>query len=386
MKRFIPFLFLATTAHASFCGGYSFQRIVTISTASQSVVENETNFPVIITTNDVTLSTTSGTGHLANSNGFDLIFSTDTSCNFMMNWDTETINNTGTNNLNVWINVPVLSTNTIIGTTFYMTYGNAGITTYQGHSTATWDSNFLGVWHMPNGTALDIKDSTANGFGGTNFGPCTATTGQIDGGNACAGGNFISTTLTNVLLNMTACTWFKTTTSLAAQRLIDKNYAGGFWVGENVDTPSDTLWGGGFEHASDPYGVYVTLSPDNTWHMICGRLSGGSGGTWTIIGDGGAVTASESLGYINTDTTALAIAATAAAASGFNGSEDEIEISNIGRSNGWIQDAYNNQKNSTTFSVIGAEQGGTVAVLPSNTFMSIKGGKFNIKGGKVTIK
>ena len=73
-----------------------------------------------------------------------------------------------------------LTTATLISATFYMCYGNSGITTYQGSSANTWDSNFQSVWHFANGTNLSAKDSTSHAVNGT-ITAATATTGQIDG-------------------------------------------------------------------------------------------------------------------------------------------------------------------------------------------------------------
>ena len=40
--------------------------------------------------------------------------------------------------------------------------GNTGASA--GNNTAaTWDSNFVGVWHLKNSTTLDTNDSTSNG-------------------------------------------------------------------------------------------------------------------------------------------------------------------------------------------------------------------------------
>jgi hypothetical protein len=51
-----------------------------------------------------------------------------------------------------------------------------------------WDSNFKGVWHLPNGMTLTANDSTSNGNNGTISG-ATATTGEIGGGASFSGGS-----------------------------------------------------------------------------------------------------------------------------------------------------------------------------------------------------
>jgi hypothetical protein len=39
-------------------------------------------------------------------------------------------------------------------TVFYVCYGNASITTDQSTPTSVWDSDFLSVFHLPNGGSL----------------------------------------------------------------------------------------------------------------------------------------------------------------------------------------------------------------------------------------
>lgn len=47
-----------------------------------------------------------------------------------------------------------------------MYYGHVSIAN-QWNVTGVWDSNFKGVWHLPNGTALTALDSTSNALNGT---------------------------------------------------------------------------------------------------------------------------------------------------------------------------------------------------------------------------
>src|SRR5438552_1444892 len=68
-----------------------------------------------------------------------------------------------------------------------MYYGSSATANDQQSSTGTWDSNFKGVWHLPNGTTLTPNDSTSNSNNGTLVNTPTATSGQIDGG-----ANFVS--------------------------------------------------------------------------------------------------------------------------------------------------------------------------------------------------
>ena len=71
----------------------------------------------------------------------------------------------------------------------YIYYGGptAGTKTNQRKS-AAWNSNYIGVWHLPNGTTLTALDSTSNANNGTINGT-VAVVGKIDGAGNFDGSN-----------------------------------------------------------------------------------------------------------------------------------------------------------------------------------------------------
>jgi hypothetical protein len=83
--------------------------------------------------------------------------------------------------------IPTLSHTT--DTVIYLFYGNANITTSQEHKAGVWQNNYLGVWHLPNGSTLSANDSTGNGGNGTLENSPSATTGLIDGAAGFNGNN-----------------------------------------------------------------------------------------------------------------------------------------------------------------------------------------------------
>ena len=89
IKKLLAILLLAGPVHAV-CSGYTYQRALTVSSTSVTNVNGTiSNFPVLVTTTAVIYSTAAGTGEL--STGYDLTYSSDSACAFMLNWDTETI-------------------------------------------------------------------------------------------------------------------------------------------------------------------------------------------------------------------------------------------------------------------------------------------------------
>lgn len=88
--------------------------------------------------------------------------------------------------------------------------------------------------------------------------------------------------------DFTAMIRFKATdpTPVAYERLMDKRFTDGFWLGrENTVANS---WGGGVWEPNPPYGRFIELE-DGVWHHIVSRRRGT---THTIIGDGGQVSTS----------------------------------------------------------------------------------------------
>jgi len=171
------FLLCVESASAQSSNGYSYQGTITVHHA-QVANTTQTNFPVLISGMYPALATTANGGQVTNSNGFDIIFTSDSVGQNTLNYEREQYS-ASTGQVSFWVQVPSLSPTT--DTVFYVFYGNASVTTDQSNKTETWDSNYAGVWHLPNGIRLSANDSTANGVNGTISG-AAAVTGLIDGG------------------------------------------------------------------------------------------------------------------------------------------------------------------------------------------------------------
>ncbi|MDZ4216921.1 MAG: DUF2341 domain-containing protein, partial [Candidatus Gracilibacteria bacterium] len=160
--------------------GYSYRKSVTIDRTK--VAATQSNFPILFSVTDLELKTVANGGYVTHANGYDIIF-TDSSGNKLDHEIEKYVSTTG--EFVAWVRIPTLSS--IVDTSIYLFYGNGSVSTNPSVS-GTWDSNFKGVYHMPNGTTLSVTDSTSNGYNGTNT-AVTATTGQVDGA-----GNFNGTT------------------------------------------------------------------------------------------------------------------------------------------------------------------------------------------------
>ena len=339
---------------ASF-NGYSYQRKLTINHANVS--ESETNFPVLFQFTDVTISTGTG-GHLLNSSGYDLGFYSDPSCgsSFAMNWDTETVNTTGSSQANIFVKMPAISSSTDIVS--YLCYGNSAISSYQGISSATWDANFREVMHLGNGVTVLAVDSTGKNTP-TNNG-ATATNGIIDGAINTTTSKTVDTGYRweNATSSITASIWFKTTAS-GAFNLAFSNFSGGDSSIQIYQNTSNNMEFG-LEDSAENCLIGATSTStynDGNWHYAVGSYRAGDVGHLYIdgvdIADEGSGTCDgtyDSGDSIHLGTDGLNIAP-------FNGSLDEFEISNSKRTDGWIKDSFNNQSSPSTFMTIGQEIG-----------------------------
>src|SRR5580698_313890 len=187
--------------------GYSYTRTITISHLKVPN-SNRTNFPMLFNTTDPLLETTANGGHVSNSSGYDIIFTSDAAGTQKLNHEIEYYNGS-TGQFIAWVEVPTVSYTT--DTVIYLFYGNSSITASQENKPGVWDSNFLGVWHLSNGTTLNANDSTANGNNATING-ATAASGFIDGGASFNGTTSSlsegATTTTNVSA-LTVGVWMK---------------------------------------------------------------------------------------------------------------------------------------------------------------------------------
>ena len=125
------------------------------------------------------------------------------------------------------------------------------------------------------------NDLSRSGFNGTLINGPTFNTGS--GGSIVFDGvdDYITTNYNPQFQDFTACVWFNSSTIIKSyERLLDKDFVNGFWIGRN--STNSNSWGGGIREASPPYGRYITLT-DNQWHYI---VSIRNGTTHTIYGDG----------------------------------------------------------------------------------------------------
>lgn len=397
---FVALLALSGSASAqTWYNGYSYRRAITIDHTKVPNTD-QADFPVVVSGTYSFLATTANGGNVTNSNGYDIIFASDSYGTQLLPFEVESYN-PATGAIICWVQVPTVSHTS--DTVFYIFYGDASVTTDQSNKTGTWDANYAGVWHLANGTTLSASDSTANGNNGTITG-ATATGGEIDGAAKLSGsGQYIDVgdrpSLQITGDNATVEAWINTSEASPSQyeRLIVKEIPGNaspyITYGMFRNAGNTTLnW---CKSSGGTLACATTSSlPLNSWTHVVGTYDGSSLKVYVngALNDTVAVT-----GNISPTTQDLVIGGdTADNAEYFNGDVDEVRISNSVRSADWIATEYSNQSAPSAFYSMGAATsgGGTtnpgiVGLSPSSgptgIYITIAGGNFGSTQGSSSV-
>lgn len=153
-------LVLTSTA---FGNGYSYRRTISIESDNVDGSYSHVDFPVLISTTTSWLKTTANGGYVNNTNGYDIVFSTNTQGSSNLDHEIEKYDG-DTGEIVMWVEVPSVSPDT--DTDIYIFYGSSTIATSQEDITGTWNSDYKLVQHF-NETANDQLDSTSNDNDGT---------------------------------------------------------------------------------------------------------------------------------------------------------------------------------------------------------------------------
>jgi hypothetical protein len=353
-------------------GTWSYRKSITIDHTKVSNTD-QSYFPVLISLTDSSLKDTTNGGNITNSNGYDIIF---TSNNGSTKLDHETekyVPSTG--ELKAWVKIPTLSSTT--DTIIYIYYGNSNILTTQENKTAVWDdggsNNFKMVQHMnqdPSGTAPQMLDSTQYVNNGTSGGTMTSgdlVTGQIDGATDFDGVNDYvdygmdeSIVFTN---EVTVEMWIKTSLSGSVAKIIDKTYYSGNWDGYLMNLGTSGKVFAFVNGSAINSGTGNTIINDNQWHHLIFRFSKGNYLQTYIDGV-------LDLDLLDNNTVIngaanLRVGLSNDAIAPFPGILDEVRISNTARSASWIATEYNNQSNPSEFYTLGIEEVSSPATLSS---------------------
>jgi hypothetical protein len=336
--------------------GYAHYRVITVP-AQTSLSGDLSSYPLLISGTYSYLATVANGGLVQNASGFDVAFYADSTCTSKLPWEVETWTASGL--VNYWVQVPTISKTGSV--TFVMAYDNAAITTDQSNKTGTWPSSFQAVYHVPDGTTLNVNDSTSHANNGANSGSI-ATTGQVDGAAAFNGSAHITLNSNGNLvaqgITWSTEAWVKSTSLANSYNCV---------LCETEDTTH--VWAM-MVKSSGKLALYTTNAFGNSIHYDGTGSHTLSIGTWYLV----AFTYSNSaglVGYVNgaSDGTASAFNNLPAqvaqvVAAGYhpgitgrtwNGTIDEVRVSNGALSADWILTDYNSQSSPAAFYSVGAQ-------------------------------
>lgn len=365
--------------------GYSYARQITIQSSQISGTANHSNFPVLISITDTNLRTTANGGHVTNSNGYDIIF-TSSDCMTQLDHQVESYN-AATGLYIAWVRVPVLSisANTVI----QMYYGNSSVTTNTS-STGTWDANYKGVWHFNN----SVADNTSNASNLTDNSTSNLASGKIGqardlnnstnvASNAAGQYLLLSNGFFSGTTNFSFEGWVNLDRSTTNwERIFDfgQGTAVNFFLCPSTGTgsPSETRARITNNNAANEQGP-VSGNVTNTgawvhWAVVLNNATS----TMTLYKNGAVLaTASGTVTRTPQDieaSTANYFGRSQYAADHYIDAQfDEFRISSTARSSGWITTSYNNQNAPSSFYTIAAEvTAGTLCASLPVTFGDVK--------------
>jgi len=157
MKHFYLVLFLLfgliSNSYSQWLSNFEYRKPITIDEANITDGADLVNFPFLVSITDNDLRSTTYSGKVKNSNGFDIGFAA--ADGTALPFEIEQYNEQ-TGELIAWVNVNTISTTTT--TVFYIYYGKTGVVTNPS-STTTWNTDFGGSWHF-----TDLNDGTSNNY------------------------------------------------------------------------------------------------------------------------------------------------------------------------------------------------------------------------------
>lgn len=337
--------------------GYSYYKAITIS--NTYVDADLTSFPVL-----VKITSDTDIGGRAASSGNNLRFAL--SDGTLLNYERQSFSVTGGAATGIfWVQVPTVATAS--STVIYCWYDNSGASDGQNRS-ATWETNFKGVWHLeqdPSGSAPQMTDSTSNGANGTTNG--SMTSGQLvsakvgnglslDGSNDYINASLPSPAAISISMIVNATSLPISYNGVLARRsgaLITLTirstgklaiYLGASGTVSYDNTGSTTL--------STGTNYHIAFTYDSTNGLI-GYVNGVQDGTAAANG-----TLSSSAGTVD-------IGRDTGIPSNFNGIVDEVRFSQVARSAAWVKFEYRNIFEADNCETWGSEQttGGTSSRL-----------------------
>ena len=350
--------------------------------------ENYTGFPMLFSVIDADLKDTGNVGSVGHADGGDILF-TASDGTTKLSHEIEKYTNT-TGELVAWVNLGSNLSSTT-DTTIYVYYGDNDVSdqwdTADG-SNDVFDSNYKGVWHLPDGSTLSSLDSTSNNNDGTPSGGTVAIAGKIDGGASTGSyhNNYISlgTDSSISVASKTQYTfegWIKFTNTNDSQLFFSQAISGDWWrfaLGlYGTDCGSSQIAFMTRDSSTGDTGtresICGTAPTAGLWYHYAAVYDSVSGAKTLYINGSSSATTGTSVGaFTSTASAGISIGENLDTGYTFGGVADEVRVSATARSADWIKTGYNNQSSPSTFYSYGATQAETRQDSSGNPVPAIK--------------
>ena len=272
------------------------------------------------------------------------------------------IENYTSSKADVWIRIPsfVPGVNQIC-----MYYGNSFVSS-GASSINTWNYNYMTVQHLEEtGTGTRYDSTFRRNFTTAGYDGDEKVSGEVDGADSFDGTNDALNSTNNFMSNSGSFTlegWIKPRVWGSRISLFGQNDVIEFFL-DGSNTVMIWTSGGGSTSTSYPYSL-------DTWHHVAAV---GTGTSLLIYFDGAqAVSGGSSTSNYGSSSYSVKIGEGVVDASGgyFNGSMDEVRISNTSRSADWINQSYqivSNQNNLVSFGNVEEKSKGIISTITGAT-------------------
>lgn len=368
MKRYLyPVVLFFLLTSVAFATSFTSFQTGNFNDASTWDGTDYSTFPILVSETIQELKTTTHGGNVQNSEGYDIVFASDSSCSIILNFEIESYAST-TGQIVAWVVAPTLNYST--DTTFYICYGNNLISTDQSNKNDVWDSNYVMVQHLSGTSTLSTLDSTINNNNGNMVGSVGTTTGKIgiSGNFNGVNNNYINVPNSSSLAitaDISLSAWIKSSSPAVYQSILNR-MAGlqSYALYVDYSTYIGFVMRGTSENSML---VNPEVPPnDGNWKLLTATYDGTfakiyiNGVLVRQVLNTGSITDSGSDLRIGDDILQYGNAP-------FLGQIDEARVSNTSRSPSWIATEYNNQSSPSTFYSVGSEVYGGAPHVYSRT-------------------